>query len=114
MMNQVIETMLNQIGGNKFFVMTGCNHVVYDNKNNEVKMSIPKNSGKVNTLRLKYDAAADLYNMEFYKYTPGKLNTKTWAWTEDKVTNEKHFTGVFADQLAKIFESVTGMYTRLF
>lgn len=112
-MNEIINEMLEHLGGNKFLVMTGCSHVVFSNSENSVRMQIPKNTGKVNRVEIVYIPVADLYRMRFYKYAAGRYNAKTGLFTEDKVTNEKVFDDVYADQLSKVFENVTGLYTRL-
>lgn len=113
-MNEIINTMMEQIGGNKFLAMTGCHHIVYSNSENSVRMQIPKNGGNVNRVEIIYIPGLDLYNMKFYKYTAGRYNTRTGAYTSDKVTNEKEYNEVYGEQLSKIFEAVTGMYTKLF
>lgn len=112
-MSENIITMLDQIGGNAFLTMTGCHHIVFSNKENSVRMQIPKNAGKVNRMEITYVPSLDLYSMKFYKYTAGRYNPRTGVFTDDKVTNEKIFEGVFADQLANVFEAVTGMYTMI-
>lgn len=112
-MNETIRKILEQIGGNKFFVMTGCRNVVYDNAKNSVRMQIPKNAGKVNRMEIKYNPGVDLYTMRFYNFRSGRYNPKTYTFGEDKITNEREYNGVYCDQLAGIFESVTGLYTRL-
>lgn len=108
---RVADIILQQLGGNKFIVMTGAKNLVSDG--NTLRMSLPKNMSKANKLDITLDET-DTYTMRFYKYTAGKLNKKTWSWTEDKVTEVKTLDGVYCDMLQEMFTQVTGMYTRLF
>jgi hypothetical protein len=91
--------------------MTGAKNLVSDG--NTLRMSLPKNMSGANKLEITLDAI-DTYTMRFYKYTAGRLNKKTWSWTEDKVTEIKLLSGIYFDMLQSIFTEVTGMYTRLF
>jgi hypothetical protein len=51
--------------------------------------------------------------MRFYKYTPGRLNKKTFSYTDDKLTEIQEFNGVYADQLQELFTVTTGLDTHL-
>jgi hypothetical protein len=108
---RVADIILEQLGGNKFLVMTGAKNLLADG--NTLRMSLPKNMSGANKLEITLDAT-DTYTMRFYKYTAGRLNKKTWSWTEDKVKEIKLLSGVYCDMLQSIFTEVTGMYTRLF
>ena len=107
---KVAEIILQQMGGNKFLAMTGANHLVADG--NTLRMSLPKNLSKANKLYITLEAD-DTYTMRFFKYTAGRLNKKTYEWTEDKVTEIKEVKGVYCDMLQSIFTETTGMYTYL-
>ena len=52
--------------------------------------------------------------MRFFKYTPMKLNTKTFEFSKEKIKEIKTVEGVYCDMLQETFTEVTGMYTRLF
>ena len=106
----IANTILEQLGGQKFIAMTGANHFVADG--NTLRMALPKNASKANRLYITLDAT-DTYTMHFFKYTAGRLNMKTFAWTEDKTVEVKTISGVFWDSLQAIFTEVTGMYTHL-
>jgi len=56
----------------------------------------------------------DEYEMEFKKFIPGKLNKKTYEYSEAKIETVKRYDGVYFDMLQEIFTSETGMYTKLF
>lgn len=106
----VANTILQQMGGNKFIVMTGSKNFLSDG--NTLRMSLAKNISKANRLEVTLDAD-DLYTMRFYKYTAGRLNKKTWSWTKDKVEEVYTVSGIWFDMLQSVFTQVTGMYTRL-
>lgn len=106
----VANTILQQLGGNKFIVMTGSKNFLSDG--NTLRMSLAKNYSRANRLEVTLDAD-DLYTMRFYKYTAGRLNKKTWSWTEDKVEEVYTVSGIYFDMLQEIFTNVTRMYTHL-
>lgn len=106
----ISKTILSQLGGNKFVVMTGAKNFIGDE--NSLRMTLPKNMSKANrlTITLNWD---DTYTMRFWKYTAGRLNSKTFEWIPEKITEIKEITGVYCDMLQEIFTETTGMYTRL-
>lgn len=106
----VANTILQQLGGNKFIVMTGSKNFLSDG--NTLRMHLAKNMSKANRLEITLDPD-DTYTMRFYKYTAGRLNTKTFSFTEDKITEVYTIDGIYFDMLQEIFTNVTGMYTHL-
>lgn len=78
---EIANTILDQLGGNKFLAMTGANHLLADG--NTLRMTLPKNNSRANRLYITLDPD-DTYTMRFFRFTPGRLNKKTFAWTEDK------------------------------
>lgn len=107
---KIADIILEQLGGNKFLAMTGANHLLADG--NTLRMNLPKNASKANRLWITLDED-DTYTMNFFKFTAGRLNTKTLTFTEDKKVDVKEINGVYCDMLQDIFTSVTGMYTHL-
>lgn len=107
---EIAKTILDQLGGNKFLVMTGANHLLADG--NTLRMTLPKNASKANRLYITLDGT-DTYTMRFFRFTPGRLNKKTFAWSEDKTEEIKLVDGVYCDMLQEIFTATTGMATRL-
>ena len=107
---KVAETILQQLGGNRFVSMTGAKNFVSDG--NTLRMSLPRNASKANRLYITLDAS-DTYTMRFFHYSPARLNRKTYTWSDDKIKEIKTLRGVYCDQLQNIFTSVTGMYTHL-
>lgn len=95
---QIANTILHQLGGKKFIVMTGSKNFIAGN--NSLTMQLAKNSSKANYLRITLTAMDD-YKMEFI--TICGINEK-----ENIVRN-----GVYDDNLQSIFTEVTGLVTYL-
>ena len=95
----VATTILNQLGGNKFRVMTGAKNFI--DHGNALSMRIGRNSSNSNYLKITLNDS-DLYDVRFSKVT--KMG-------EEKSVRE--FNDVYNDMLVEIFESHTGMYTSL-
>ncbi len=106
---RVADIILQQLGGNRFAAMTGSKMFIADG--NSLKMNLAKNASKANRLTVTLDEATDTYKMRFYRYTAGRLNKKTFAWTPDKVTEVAEYSDVYCDQLQELFTEVTGLYT---
>jgi len=104
------KDIIAQIGGNKFFAMTGCKAYT---RPDGVKFTIPRNATSANRLYVSYDEGQDLYNMRFYRETGGKFNMKTGDWIERKEKTLAEFCGVYCDMLRDIFTEITGMHTSL-
>jgi len=107
---RVADTILAQLGGNKFIAMTGSSNFIADG--NTLRMNLKPNKSGVNMLYITL-GGDDLYEMRFIKYTPGRLNKKTFVYTDDKTTEIATHTGVYFDMLQEIFTNVTGMNTTL-
>lgn len=110
-MSTVANEIYRQIGGNRFATMTGSKNFVADG--NTLRMTLAKNGSKANRLYITLDGD-DTYTMRFFRYTPSRLSTKTYTFTEEKVQEVKTITGVYFDELERNFTEVTKMYTRLF
>lgn len=107
---KVANIILEQLGGNKFLAMTGANHLVADG--NTLRMQLTKNRSRANRLYITLDGN-DTYTMRFFRFTAGKLNKKTYEWTNDKTEEIKTVNGVYCDMLQDIFTATTGMLTSL-
>ncbi len=95
----VAATILQQLGGNKFLVMTGANNLTSDES--ALCMQLRRNKAKAKFLRIELNAN-DTYNMIFRKTCKN--------YTFPIVAEYKD---VYADQLQKLFTEVTGYYTSL-
>ena len=96
----VAKTILSQLGGNKFRVMTGAKNFL--DHGNALSMRIGRNSSNSNYLKVSLNSM-DLYDVHFSKLTR-KFEEKS----------VKEYNNVYNDSLVEIFESHTGMYTSLF
>lgn len=96
---QVAQTILQQLGGKRFAMMTGAKDFI--GGDNKLKFRIPmtKNITHV-VVEL---TPADLYKMTFYRFNKAKL--------EMKVVDEED--GVYCDMLQDVFTEKTGLYTHL-
>jgi hypothetical protein len=106
----VAQTILNQLGGNKFVACTGSKNFVSDG--NTLKMRLVGNRSNANHLSITLNSL-DLYDMEFMKITEAKFNLKTGKLRKFEEKEIACFNGVFFDQLQEIFTSVTGLVTHL-
>ncbi len=102
--NDIINTMVQQLGGNKFFAMTGSKPQYKDINciNPLIALKLTRNGSKANYLKITYMIGADLYTMEFIKMTKLKIETT------------KEYTNIYGDQLQSIFTQETGLNTKLF
>lgn len=91
---------LQQLGGNKFIMMTGAKQFIKDDKNAQCSFKIGRNCKGVNGVRITLNSM-DTYDMEFINIRAGVMKTKSEA------------KGVYNDQLQEIFTQHTGMYTYL-
>jgi hypothetical protein len=94
----VAETILRQLGGRRFAVMTGSKNFI--DGGDSLSMKLTRNQSGANYLRITL-TPADEYKMEFIKANAKGMKTI------------KELEGVYCDQLQNIFTDVTGMYTRL-
>lgn len=108
------QTILNQLGGNKFVAMTGAKNFVA--LENGIKFNIGRNSSKANTVKITVNGL-DLYDIEFIKFTPFKIsvNHKTCKATirDEKTEIIKSYNDCYCDMLQELFTSVTGLETHL-
>ena len=102
---------LEQLGGNKFVVMTGSHHFVSDG--NTLRMQLRRNRSGANRLSITLDRGSDTYTMRFFYYRAGKINIKNGRFIQEVEREVTQYAGVYAEDLCRIFEAVTGMATHL-
>lgn len=97
---EIAQTIIAQMGGNMFRMMTGAKDMVALSENEKqaggVMFRIGKNAKGINKVLVRL-TWADVYEVEFYK------EAQLIAKNED----------VYCDYLAPVFEEQTGMYTSL-
>ena len=96
----VAKTILSQLGGNKFAVMTGAKNFV--DCGDALSMRIGRNKTSSNYLKVTLNSM-DLYDMKFSRVSP--------KGGERSITE---YNNIFNDKLVEVFEKHTGMYTKLF
>ncbi len=101
----IAQTILQQIGGQRFIVMTGSKNLT--DLGNGLLMSLTKNKTSANRLEIIYDEDWDLYNMRFYRKTFSKKTFKS------KTKDIAKYEGVYFDMLEELFTRVTGLNTIL-
>jgi hypothetical protein len=93
------KTLLRQLGGNKFIMMTGAKQMSIGKDG--LTMKIGRNSKSITHVAIDLDRGKDLYTMKFIRVRKGI----------PKVV--KKYDSIYADNLNNIFEKETGLYTRL-
>lgn len=102
-----------QLGGNKFVVMTGAKHFVA--RENRLRFSIGKNASRTNRVVIILDPD-DTYTIKFIKYTPYSFKIRKDGSFKETPESEQiieEYSGVYADILQNVFTQVTGLYTKL-
>ncbi len=95
---QIAETILKQLGGNKFLAMTGARNLLAVDKG--LRFNLP--GYKVNTVIISLNER-DLYHMTFYKVGKTVATTKILAEYDD----------VYAEDIQRNFTLATGLDTHL-
>ena len=96
----VARIIWEQLGGNKFRMMTGAKNLL--NLGDGLAMKLGRNSSNSNYLKITLNSM-DLYDMEFCKLT---------RMGEKKSVTE--YNNIYNDMLTDTFTAHTGMYTSLF
>ena len=101
----IADTILQQLGGNRFVVMTGAKNLAPDGDRSLI-FQLPRRMAKdgINVVRITLDPS-DTYTMEFVKMADARGGYR--------MTTVHKVSGVYANQLQDIFESRTGLATSL-
>ena len=105
---EIANTILEQLGGRRFIVMTGAKDFVAID--NGLRFTIGRNASKANRVAIKLNSL-DLYDIEFFYYRPWRFNARTMKEVPEKRETIKTFDGAYCDMLQPIFTETTGMYT---
>lgn len=102
-MTTVTETLLNQMGGAyRISAMTGA-RIVTDAAAATLVFKKQSGSKKITHLKVSYNAASDLYDIQGFKY-----NRKTLDCPE-----VLSLQGIYAEDLRRTCEEITGLYFTL-
>lgn len=99
---QVAETILQQLGGRQFVLLTGSRGFV--GSPNSLMFLVGANAKRIAKCRITL-TPADTYTVEFFKRQNDVV--------EPFVLSEEPLTDVYYDQLQDIFEDRTGLYVTL-
>ena len=102
---KVASAIYQQLGGNRFSVMTGAKGFIASE--NGLTFRIPK-SNQINAVRITLNGF-DLYDVEFIKIH-GKSGIRNVI--PGKVTTVKKINNLYVDNLVEVFENTTGLYTK--
>ena len=94
----VANTILQQLGGNKFIVMTGAKGFITGGS--DLGFRIGRNSSGFNFIRIVLNAM-DTYDVEFIRIR------------KFEVAETKKVDGLYCDDLQRVFTETTGMDTHL-
>jgi len=92
---QVAQTILEQLGGRQFIVMTGAKKFI--GSSNSLSMKLPKCKNNINSLRIELNGE-DLYDLYFYSGFNLVMELNS----------------IYAEDLKDCFERETGLYVTLF
>ena len=95
---EVAKTILAQLGGNKFLVMTGSKNLAAGK--DKLSMKLTRNKSAANYLIITL-TVMDTYTMEFVSVRGASRKVK------------KTYENVYGDQLQALFTEATGLYTSL-
>lgn len=95
---EVASTILAQLGGNRFRVMTGANSFV--GSKSSLMFRLPRANKRINRVRIELEPS-DTYKVEFYRVWGG----------EAKLIEARD--GIYCDMLERVVSDVTGLATRL-
>lgn len=100
----VADTILQQLGGNRFRVMTGAKHFLSDG--NALVFRLPRGFARdgINAVRITLDPS-DTYTVKFFKVGTARSGYKH--------TTVKETSGIYAEDLQPLFKTTTGLDTHL-
>lgn len=100
----IADTILEQLGGRRFIVMTGAKNIMSDGP--ALVFQLPRRTAKdgINVVKIAHDPS-DTYTMTFSKQSDARGGYR--------MTTVRETGGVYAGQLREIFESTTGLATSL-
>lgn len=97
----IATTILNQLGGRRFILMTGSKDFV--GSETSLTFKVGRNPKKITHVKVEYSYGKDLYVMSFLKYSARKFEFETVV----------KFDEVYAEDLTGHFEENTGLLTSL-
>jgi hypothetical protein len=109
-MATIAQTVIQQLGGNKFVVMTGASNFI--NKRNGIQFDLPRNFAKGGINRVTITLSSDdTYNVEFGKMTRKKDKDLGIMMPHYAVLASSD--GIYSGSLREVFTRYTGLDTTL-
>lgn len=105
----VANTILQQLGGRRFSVMTGAKDFL--GSENSLQFRLGRNQTQTNRVRVVLEPS-DTYTVYFEKVSLPRVNAKG-EFVDGKVKLIAKRDDIYCDVLADVFTSVTGLYTSL-
>lgn len=96
-MNETLKTLVSQLGGARSLVTLVAKTVVYSNDKNELLIRLFKSSNKITNVVIRYNAATDLYDIDY------------WYCTMAKQIKRASDEGIYNDMLIGVLENRTGL-----
>jgi hypothetical protein len=96
----IAETILEQLGGRRFILMTGARNFVYSETS--LYFSIGKNMSESNFVQIEYNFDKDLYNMIFMR-----------KYRNSDTKELERYEELYFDDLERFFTDYTGLRTTL-
>ena len=107
---QIADTILSQLGGNRFARMTGAKDFAFGAQG-ELQFKLPNR--KINYVKIAL-APNDTYTMTFLKtLSTNEICKRIQAKRTDLIDVVAEVTDVYNDMLQEVFTSNTGLYTSL-
>jgi hypothetical protein len=103
-MKQIAQTILEQLGGRRFLVMTGAKDLLAGENYLSMRLPASLTKGRVNKIRILL-ADNDTYTLETYKFT-----TRDLASASTPVRQESD---VYVESLRETFTAMTGLAVSL-
>lgn len=100
MATQVAQTILQQLGGRRFIVMTGAKNFTGGEQTLSFKVPSNTTKGRISHVRITLNAC-DLYDVEYLSIRGTTIKTVS--------TDE----GIYCDRLQAAFTETTGLHTHL-
>lgn len=96
---EIAQTIINQLGGKEFVVLTGSNGFIIHESG--VSFRVGANPKKISHCTITLNSG-DLYNLIFY--------STQYSENGQSLKNETELTDIFCEDLKDVFESKTGLY----
>jgi hypothetical protein len=105
----VANTILQQLGGRRFSLMTGAKDFL--GTENSLQFKLGRNKTQTNRVRIVLEPS-DTYTVYFEKVSVPRVNSKG-EFVDGKVKLIAKHDDIYCDVLTDVFTRVTGMYTSL-